>query len=317
MKIDTINKLHTEGLISSDQRSHLTRIYDGSLFSLYYELRTMLYFGVLLFTTGVGIVIYQNINSIGHLSIIGLLTLLTGACFWYVTRQKPSYSNTEVKSPGSLYDYVVLLGCLLFATVINYAQFQYAIFGERWGISALIPALVFLFVAYSYDHRGVLSLGIAGLAAWLGLSVSPVTLMKEGIFGEDPLIMTGLVFGAFVCGTVLVLDRYDIKKHFTFTALNLGSHILFIACLAALFNLHMDVVYFILLMACCAAGIVYARREQSFMFLLISSVYGYIGLTYILASVFMDPYGMFLYFIVSCGAIIYFIFNYKKFLTRI
>ncbi len=317
MKIDTINKLHTEGLISSDQRSHLTRIYDGSLFSLYYELRTMLYFGVLLFTTGVGIVIYQNINSIGHLSIIGLLTLLTGACFWYVTRQKPPYSNAEVKSPGSLCDYVVLLGCLLFATVINYAQFQYAIFGERWGISALIPALVFLFVAYSYDHRGILSLGIAGLAAWLGLSVSPVTLMKEGIFAEDPLIITGLVFGAFVCGTVLVLDRYEIKKHFTFTALNLGSHILFIACLAALFNLHMDVVYFVLLMACCAAGIVYARREQSFMFLLISSVYGYIGLTYILASIFMDPYGMFLYFIVSCGAIIYFIFNYKKFLTRI
>jgi len=317
MKIDTINALHSSGLITEAQRLHLTRIYDRSLFSLYYELRTMLYFGVLLFTTGVGIVIYQNIDSIGLLSIIGLLTLLTGACFWYVTRQKPPYSNAEVKSPGSLYDYVLLLGCLLFAIVISYTQFQYAIFGEQWGLSALVPALVFLFVAYSYDHRGVLSLGIAGLASWLGLSVSPVELMKQDIFAEQPLIITGLAFGAVVCGVALVLDRYGIKKHFTFTALNLGSHILFIACLAALFTFHDDVLYFILLLACCAAGIVYARREQSFMFLLISAVYGYIGLTYVLVNVFMEPFGMFFYFIASCGAIIYFIFNYKKFLGRV
>ncbi|MFN0159392.1 MAG: DUF2157 domain-containing protein [Bacteroidota bacterium] len=316
MRTDTIHKLEAEGLITGEQRAHLTRIYDRSLFSLYYELKTMLYFGVLFFTTGVGILVYQNIDSIGHQAIIGFLSLLTCVCFWHATRQKPPYSHAEVKSPGILYDYILLLGCLLFATVIGYVQYQYSIFGQQWGLSALVPALVFLFVAYSYDHRGVLSLGIAGLASWLGLSISPVELMKENIFATDPLIVTGLGFGAFICAAALILDRYGIKKHFTFTALNIGSHILFIACLAALFTFGQDWIYFILLVACCAAGIVYARREQSFMFLLISTVYGYIGLTYMFRDFFLAAFGLYFYFIASCGAIIYFVFNYKKFLGR-
>ena len=316
MRIDTIRSLHAGGLITDAQRAHLTRIYDRSLFSLYYELRTMLYFGVLLFTTGAGALIYQHVDTIGHQAIMGLLALLTAVCFWYVTRRKPPYSNAEVPSPGTLDEYVLLLGCLLGAAVVGYAQYQYAIFGARWGLSALVPAVVFLFVAYAYDHRGVLALGIAGLASWLGLSVSPVALMKEGIVAEGPLIVTGLGFGTAVCAVALILDRSRIKAHFTFTALSLGSHILFVACLAGLFTVHGDWRYAILLGACCAAALLYARRAKSFMFLLMASVYGYIGLTYMLSGFFGGAFGIFLYFVVSCGAIVYALFNYRRFLAR-
>jgi hypothetical protein len=316
MDSNTLNTLQTEGLINEGQHSLLSRIYDRSLFSLHYELKTMLYFGVLLFTSGVGLLVYKNIDTIGHQAIIAALVVLMGICFWYTAAQRPLYSNAEVKSPGTLHEYVLLLGCLLFATIVGYAQYQYAIFGTHWEFSALIPALVFLFVAYAFDHRGVLSLGIAGIASWLGLTVSPVEMLKQDIFSEDRLIITGLAFGAVLCAVALLLDRQGIKKHFTFTSLSLGSHILFISCLAALFTFEADLLFFLLLMACCAGGILYARKEQSFMFLLISCIYGYIGITHVLAGLLREPFSTFLYFIVSCGAIIYFIFNYKRFLAR-
>jgi len=65
-----------------------------------------------------------------------------------------------------------------------------------------------------------------------------------------------------------------------------------------------------------AGGIVYARREQSFFFLLLSSVYGYIGVTYMLGQFIEEPLAWMLYFLISCGGVIYFLFNYKRFLSR-
>ena len=46
------------------------------IFSLHTELRLLLYLSVLLFTSGIGILIYQNIDSIGHDAIIICLFLL-------------------------------------------------------------------------------------------------------------------------------------------------------------------------------------------------------------------------------------------------
>lgn len=316
MDANILKKLHTEALITTEQLSLLTRIYGKSLFSLYFELRTMLYFGVLLFATGTGILVYQNIGTIGHQTIIALLVVLAAACFWYTTKRKRPYSDTQVESPGTLYDYILLLGSLIFATIVNYVQYQYTIFGTRWELGALISALVFLFLAYAHDHRGVLSLGITALASWLGLTVSPIEMMKQGIVATDSLIITGIWFGAAVIGISLILDQRNIKKHFTFTALSLVSHVLFISCLAALFNLQSDWLYFTMLIASCAGGIMYARKEQSFMFLLISTVYGYAGLTYMLRDFFSGLFGIYFYFIASCGAIIYFVFNHKKLPAR-
>ncbi|MDL1892713.1 DUF2157 domain-containing protein [Sphingobacteriales bacterium CHB3] len=316
MRKHTLETLLKEGLITGDQQSFLSRIYDKSVFSLYYELRTMLYFGVLLFTAGIGILVYRNIDTIGHQAIIAGLAGLAAIAFRYAAKRRPPYSHRETESPGSLYEYVLLGACLLFATIVGYIQYQYGIFGTRWELSALIPAVVFLYIAYAFDHRGVLALGIAGLASWLGLTVSPAELMKQGIFSSEAVIFNGLVFGIVICGVAFVLDRFGIKKHFTFTALTLGSNVLFVACLAGLFTLGMSLLFFPLLMLCCAGGIIFARREQSFLFLLLSCVYGYIGVTYFLSDVLVEAFGIFFYFIVSCGIIIYFIFNYKTFLAK-
>lgn len=136
MRKHTLETLLKEGLITGDQQSFLSRIYDKSVFSLYYELRTMLYFGVLLFTAGIGILVYRNIDTIGHQAIIAGLAGLAAIAFRYAAKRRPPYSHRETESPGSLYEYVLLGACLLFATIVGYIQYQYGIFGTRWELSA-------------------------------------------------------------------------------------------------------------------------------------------------------------------------------------
>jgi hypothetical protein len=308
--------LLASGLLTEAQHNALSDIYLKKLFSLFYELRTMLYLGVLLFTTGAGILIYKNIDTIGHQVIIALLTLLMAGCFWYVIKRTLPYSNAEVHSPGTLYDYMLLLGALLFAIIIGYLQFQYSIFGEQWGLGALIPALAYFPVAYRYDHRGVLSLGITGLASWLGLTVSPVAMLNESLFPKSELVNSGLLFGTAMMAVGLVLERRTIKKHFTFTYMSFGFLIFGVASLGGLFTLDRTVIYFILTIALSALGIYYARKEQSFFFLLMSALFGYVALTYVLIESISDFAFWQLYFVVSCGAMVYGLFKYKSLLGK-
>lgn len=316
MDTRTLQTLQSQGLLDEKQQEFLTRVYDKSLFSLFYELKTLLYFSILLFTTGIGIWVYKNIDTIGHQAIITALSIVMGSCFWYATKHKSPYSPLEVKSPGMLYEYILLLGSLVFATLVGYVQYQYGIFGSRWELSTLIPAIVFLFIAYSYDHRGILALGIAGLASTLGLTISPIQMVREGFFSAKPLILSQLIFGVSICAISLFLDYKNIKKHFTFTLLNLGSQIAFISCLFALFQLDQEAVYFLLLMILSTIGITYALKRKSFLFLLNSSLYGYIGLSYLVIKNMKDPYSIFCYLIVSGGVIITFVFKYKKALAH-
>ena len=85
MTRDTPRELLDKGFINEDQFTKIDVITSGKVVSVFYELRSLLYLGVMLFTTGVGILIYQNIGDLGHLlSIIALIILTTG-CFFYVT----------------------------------------------------------------------------------------------------------------------------------------------------------------------------------------------------------------------------------------
>ena len=316
MNLNTIDSLHSLGHITDEQKEQLSKIYSKKIFSLFYELRTMLYLGVLLFASGVGVLVYKNIDTIGHQVIILLLILLMAACFWFVWKKKSPYSHAEVQSPGVLFDYAMLLGSLLLATIIGYLQFQYSVFGEHWELGALIPALAYFPLAYRFDHRGVLSLGITGIASWLGLTVSPVGLMEESIFPQEQLVLSGLIFGALTMGTGLLLERKGIKKHFTFTYMNFGFLVFGVASLGGLFILDQRFLFFILIAGLCVLGVYYARKEQSFFFLLMSSLFGYCAVTYLLLDVVEEFFFWQLYFVLSCAAMIYGLFKYKTFLAR-
>jgi hypothetical protein len=317
-------KLNKEKLISDAEYISVHKYLSEKLFSLHWEIKTILYLGVLLLSTGAGLIIYQNIDSISHGAILAALGILCTACFFYCFRKRQSFSNLYSESPGLLFDYLLLLGCLLFLSFESYFQYQYNVFGNKYGLAAIIPSFVFFFLAYRFDHKGVLSMGITGLAAWMGISVTPLEILHgDTDFSEMTMVWTGLAFGIGVCAAAFLLEKYNIKKHFTFTYLNFVTHVLFIAALAGLFMSDYLMAVFITLLALFSiAFFMYGKRERSFYFILISVIYGYIGLTYLffLGLSKMNSLDMgivylgIIYLISSCGFIIYFFFNYKRLL---
>src|SRR5579859_4784870 len=98
MASDTPRELLEKGLITQDQFQKIEPIVSEKIVSVFYELRTLLYLGVMLFTTGAGILIYQNIGSIGHVISIIALAILMLACFWYVYKHEAGYSHKAIQS---------------------------------------------------------------------------------------------------------------------------------------------------------------------------------------------------------------------------
>lgn len=319
--MNVTDQLISDGILDQEQAQSITNFERDKPMSVHWELKTILYLGILLFMAGLGILVYLNIDTIGHTAIIAAISLGCATCFYYGFKHRKPYTNEEIKYDSPLFDYVVLLGCLLFGVLIGYMQYQYTVFGTHYGIATLFPALVFLGAAYVFDHKGILSLGITGFAAWAGISVTPMHLLENNDFSSTDIIWTAIVVGGILAGFSKVADLKDVKKHFGFTYNNFAANILFISLLAGLFeDGYMSFVYFLLISALVFYYIRYAIAEKSFLFLLLSVIYGYIALTYTFFSLLIEignelsfMLGLF-YIIASCAAIVLFFIYYKRIL---
>jgi hypothetical protein len=318
MRPDHLKVLQEKNLLTEDQYSILEPIYSRKIISVFYELRIILYLGVMLFTTGVGILIYKNIGEFGHLALITILFIMTAYCFHYALRNVPEYSNEKLTPPTPYFDYIVLLGCLLFISVLGYLQFQYELFDEGMGLTTLVTAAFFFFAAYRFDPLGVLSLAITALASFWSISISPQKWYSGNFLSESNLHVTAMVFGVVVGGTALLLDKKGIKKHFTFTYLNFCSLIFLIGATSGMFiDDHVYLIFLLSLYAGCAAIAYYAHLKKSFLFILYAFVFAYIGTTYMLSDIInYEPGLWFMYLIASCGGFIAFILRYKAYFKR-
>ncbi len=314
MTTETPKELFEKGLIYEDQYQKIDAIVSGKIVSVFYELRTLLYLGVMLFTTGVGILIYENIGEVGHIVAIIALTVLTAACFWYAFRVVPPYTHASVKAPTAFFDYVVLLGSLLFISVQGYLQFRFGWLDNNLGMSTLVTAVFFFFVAYRFDHAGVLSLAITALASFWSISISPQKWYSGDFFTGSNLHITALCFSTALAAIALILDSKGIKKHFTFTYLNFCLLIFFVAAIAGVFIGTYYGIFLLLIYGGCVFTYYVARRHQSFLFLLYAFLAAYVGTTYFLGDVIIrDEFEIwFLYSIASCGGFVYFIVTYKN-----
>jgi hypothetical protein len=318
MRPQHLKDLKDRNFLSDAQFHDLEPIYSNKVVSVFYELRVILYLGVMLFTAGVGILIYKNIGDLGHLALITILFVLTAWCFQYALKHVPAFTRTKLTPPTPYFDYIVLLGCLLFISVLGYLQFQYELFDDGMGLTTLITAAFFLFGAYRFDHLGVLSLAITALASFWSISVSPQKWYSGNFFSESDLHNTALIFAAALAAAGLVLDRKNVKKHFTFTYLNFASLIFLVAALSGMF-IEDDIypVYLMLLYAGCAALAYYAYKNKLFIFLIYAVVFAYIGTTYLLTDIIVNVPGLwFLYLLASCGGFIFFIIRFKSYFKR-
>ncbi|MDO7875007.1 DUF2157 domain-containing protein [Hymenobacter sp. ASUV-10] len=292
-------------------------------FSIHYELRALLYLGITLLAGGLGVLVYQNIDHIGHGVVVGFIALVVAACFWYAARHRQPFTWGEAPKASLLPDYALLLGCLTFLVLEGYLQYQYNIFGDRYGLVTMLPAALFLWLAYLFDHRGVLSMGLTALGTWVGVNVAPLSA-----FGDESFLRYGLGEAALGLGVVLMaaglLSEYlNLKRHFAFTYLSLGSNVALLAATAILFGdnaAHLPSGLMVPLIFILSGFLFwYARRTQSYLFLLLGVIYSYIVLTYLLIQLVADNSGawefliMFYFPLSAIGAVLLFV-NIRKIL---
>lgn len=318
-----LQNLQENGIISPEQSNVISEYEKNKPFSLHYELRTLLYVGITLLTGGLGVLIYQNLDSIGHGFIVALIAIITLACFIFAYWKRESLTWEEVKNPHHFSDFVLLLGCTSFLILEGYLQFQYDLFGLKYGLVTFIPAVLFFLCAYFFDHRGVLSMAITAFASWVGVSIAPFSIFKKNDFSAPNFLFTAIVLGLVLSALGLISEYKNLKKHFSFTYLLLGSNLSLIAALIGMLNHENWFMYVFITLALCVGLFLYARKTQSYIFLLIGTIYGYIVLTYVLfkfAEVinkeFIYMFAMY-YFLLSGVGVIIFLMKIKKILKII
>ncbi|MEJ8816557.1 DUF2157 domain-containing protein [Lacibacter sp. H407] len=322
MNTRLFEQIHTEGLLSDSSFEQIKNASNNKTISLHWDIRTLLYLGVLLLSGGLGILIYKNIDTIGHQAILVFIALICASAFFYCFKTKLPFALSKVESPNVYFDYVLLLACLTFLSFIAYLQFQYNVFGTKYGLATFLPMLVLFFSAYFFDHLGILSLAITNLAAWIGITVTPSQLLKTNDFNSSTIIYTSLFLGAFLVALAFISKMKAFKPHFEFIYANFGTHLLFISCLAAMFRFdNVYLLWFLLLIA--LAFFFYTRsiQNKSFYFLVATTLYTYIGMGYVVIQL-IDSVGRFglssiyiglLYFISSgIGLVLFLIRSNRK-----
>ncbi len=150
------------------------------------------------------------------------------------------------------------------------------------------------------------------------MSISPLAAYARNDYGtlSGPAIGLGLGLGALG----LWSDLTNHKRHFAFAYLSLGGNLALMALVAALFPRPAETgvprwVALPLLLATCAGLAWYARRTQSYLFLLMGAVFGYVALSYPFFEVLglADVLGLLYFPLTAVGAVL-FLVNLKRIL---
>jgi hypothetical protein len=208
--VRAITRLRADNILSAGQAVLFDRVARRGLVSVRFEIRALLYAGVLLLTSGVGVLVAERRQEIGPLAIATGIALASAACLVWVARRAARFSWGEVPSPNVAFDYVLLLGLLLFASDLAYVEAQFTVLGPRWPYHLLIVGVVYLVVAYLWDSRTALGLSLATLAAWRGLSISLV----PAAFAPGDLRASAIVLGTLYVGAAALSGRLARKAHF-------------------------------------------------------------------------------------------------------
>ncbi|UTW67454.1 hypothetical protein KFE94_04905 [bacterium SCSIO 12643] len=302
-------ELYEKHILSSEQFEYLDKIKSGRLISLYVELRTLLYLGVLLLSTGIGLMIYIHMENWGHLVLILGLTVLEIACIYYISQHIPPYSNEVQKPPTPYFDYILLLAALVFVSISSYVLIQYDLIEPLIKWSSLLTSFLFFYVAFRFDHRGILSLAITAFAAFWGLQVSFTQWYHSDFVNLLSLYNTGIWVGALFALTGYGLYYKNIKPHFSFTFKSFGLLLFFGSIVSASFTSDYWVFYALVALISGISVAVNSWKRQEYLFFIMGILCGYITGTRLLFEILEDlPFELWLmYFMASTGGIVFMI----------
>jgi hypothetical protein len=263
-----------QGKISAEQQAHLANFSRGEPFSLFLELNILLYAGVLAFVAGLGWTVSTWSQQLGDVVVLTVLLAILAASFWHCFSRGPAWSAAETVAPSPIFDYVLYLGCLVWSLELGYIENRFHVLSGKWDLYLLVSAVLFFFLAYRFDNRLVLSLGLSSLGGWFGLTISHWSANPDAEYREYALLYCLLV-GA---GGAL-LKRGGLKPHFFGTYLNIVANVLFWAVLSGVFNEQGYGVWLLALLVACGASLAWGLARRQFAFVAYAAVYGYVGVS--------------------------------------
>lgn len=312
--------LFSENFISKEQYQAINEYQKLKLFSIRNELLFLLYISILLFTSGVGIIIYKNIDTIGHTILLVLLATLTASCFYFCYKKAQGFSKLEVSFDNPLYDYLVLFTTILLCTLIGYFQYNLNIQNSDYSLATLISGIAALGMAYYFDNKSALIIGVTALGSFIGLSLKIQTIFENNIFNDNSLLIAGISFGALLLAWQWYSERINLKVHFGFVLLTFALHLMAITSLS---GTSQDGYWFLYLLILGAVLFYFYQKSISFnaiswyVFVLF---YGYIGFNILIFRIIeiLNIYDFFQFFTILSpfyviGCIVLFIKLIKNF----
>lgn len=211
-----------EGVLTTDKAALPLRAARGEIVSVRTELRTLLWLGVTLIASGVGLLVKENLDRIGPVAIAAVLGAGAAACLLWVARMAGRFSWFEQPSPNLAFDYVLLLGVTLLGADLAFIEVKFTPLGENWPWHLLATSAVFAVLALRFDSRMVFSLALSTFAAWRGVSMG--TLARAPLGRWDPGLLRA---NAIACGVLFIvagalLLRSRRKPHFEPVAAHMG-----------------------------------------------------------------------------------------------
>ncbi len=288
-----------QGLISPEQRALLAGLSRREPFSIFLELNILLYAGILAFVAGLGWTVSTWSQQLGDVLVLTILSAMLGACFWYCFSRAPAWSLAEIPSPSLIFDYVLYLGCLTWSVELAYLENRSHLLSKQWDLYLLATGGLFFFLAYRFDNRFVLSLGLSSLAGWFGLTISRWPSHQDAAYRQYAILYS-LIAG--VAGAIL--QRRGLKPHFFGTYLNIAANVLFWALLSGVFDRQDYVGWLLALIAACSASLAWGLPRRQFSFVAYAAVYGYVGVSSILIREIHSDTAVLSYFVITGAAML-------------
>lgn len=288
--INIAKKLFDVGVINEQQFSFLELVRTKQIVSLYYDLRLILYLGIILFTSGFGYFVYQNIGSAGHILAMFFLASSIAVGFYYIFKFSKPYSNSLVLVELNFFDYVLLLVALLIITLLSYIQIYFELVELLLRWSSLLSTSIFLFMAYRYDNRAILTMGIIALAATLGLSVSPIDWIEGELSSISNLYYSSIILGISLIVIAQVSVIRNVKAHFKSTYHHIGLLLYYSGMVAALPDNQFIIGILLILSASILSYQAWHKKE--FLFFLYSNIAIYIAFTFLLITILTESDSM-------------------------
>jgi hypothetical protein len=295
----SLERWKEQGAISQEQHAHLASLARREPLSIFLELNILLYVGVLAFVAGLGWTVSAWSQQLGDVAILIVLSAILAACLWYCFSRAPAWSPAEISAPSPVLDYVLYLGSLVWCVELAYLENRFHLLSGQWDLYLLATAGFFFFLAYRFDNRFVLSLALSSLAGWFGLTISRWPSHQDATYRQYALLYCLLVGG----GGALT-QQFGLKAHFFATYLNIAANVLFWAILSGVFERQANNLWFLALFVACVASLGWGLKRRQFAFVAYAAVYGYVGVSYLVADYLRDTTAVLSYFVITAAAML-------------